>query len=48
MFWFEVFFEIFLLDKDGNFLNNYDTANDRDVLTPILGFEVRVFKKCLL
>ncbi|KAI6236120.1 hypothetical protein M3Y95_00123900 [Aphelenchoides besseyi] len=31
-----VFFELFLLDKDGNFLNNFD---GKDILTPIIGFE---------
>ncbi|KAI6187470.1 hypothetical protein M3Y98_00247300 [Aphelenchoides besseyi] len=34
-----IFFEMFLLDKDGNFLNNYDSFNSRDILTPIIGFE---------
>lgn len=34
-----IFFEIFLLDKDGNFLNNYENINNRDLLAPIQGFE---------
>ncbi|KAI6176260.1 hypothetical protein M3Y97_00779200 [Aphelenchoides bicaudatus] len=34
-----VFFEIFLLDKDGNFLNNYEQINNRDLLTSVNDFE---------
>jgi hypothetical protein len=40
-----VFFEFFLLDKDGNFLNNYDAFTTNDLLTPIMGFEASLQKK---
>lgn len=34
-----VFFEIFLLDKDGNFLNNYESFKQQELFTSVVGFE---------